>query len=120
MALSWDDVVALAPGLSEVSAEAQALIIEHVELLVGPKKWGGLVDMGQRYLACHLGTLALQAATSGGQAVGPVVSRTVGPVSHTFAVLSSGTTAASLATTTYGSEYAALRRLLPSRFGLTS
>lgn len=118
MAFDWDDVVALAPSLSAISAEAQALILAHVALQVGPVKWGALQDAGSIYLAAHLGTLALNAAGGSTQAVGPVVSQTVGPVSRAFAVLTTTAGGGSFDSTSYGQEYARLRALLPTRFGL--
>ncbi len=120
MSIDWDDVVALAPALEDLEEAAQDLILEHVALLVGPKKWGRLQDMGQIYLAAHLGTLVLRSSAAGGsQAVGPVQSESVGDVSRTYAVLgaSGGGLGASIGSTDWGREYRTLLTLLPSRFG---
>lgn len=122
--ISWDDVVQLAPALEDLEQATQDLLLDHVERLVPASKWGDVVDIGRMYLAAHLGTLVLRASSSGGsssQAVGPVVSETVGQVSRTFAVLSStsgGGFEGSLTSTTWGREYVELRRTLPARFGL--
>jgi hypothetical protein len=120
MAITWTDVEALAPALSTVSAEAQALILAQVARQVGPNKWGALVDDGQLYLAAHLGSAVLSAASSGdgGSVVGPVVSESVGPVSRTFAVLAAASSSSSAFASTWGQEYVRLRKLLPTRFGL--
>jgi len=119
--ITWADVVLIAPGLSSIDEDSQDAVLAYVQRLVAPAKWGDWVDMGMTFLAAHYGTLVQRSlATSGSssQAVGPVVSETVGPVARTFAVLtsSSGSGDASLTTTNWGREYVELRRSLPSRF----
>lgn len=114
MSITWADVVELAPDLSTTTVAAQNLILAHVALQVGPTQWGTYEAMGQLYLAAHLGTLQ---ARGGSAAVGPVTSETVGPVSRSYG--STATAAAGLLNSTpYGSEYARLRALLPTRFGM--
>ena len=117
MSVSWDDVAALSPSLAAVSAEAQALIIAMVDRQVGEAQWGDLFPDGQILLAAHLGALTLNTAGGSSQAVGPVVSQTVGPVSRSFAVLTTSGAAGSFDSTTWGQEYARLRRMLPVRVG---
>lgn len=122
--ITWDDVLLIAPGLSSLEEDSQDAILLHVQRLVAPAKWGDLLDMGMTFLAAHFGTLVQRSTATAGagssQAVGPVVSETVGPVARTFAVLTSGSGAggdASLTSTNWGREYVELRRMLPSRFG---
>lgn len=113
MSVTWDDVVALAPALSDVSADGQTQILATVALQVGPNQWGTLQDAGQLALARHLGTLTLRGS---GASSGALVSETVGPLSRTFAapVLTAG----AFGSTPWGAEYARLRALLPALFGL--
>lgn len=113
--ITWDDVVAIAPSLSAVSAEGQAIILDFVELQVTEGQWG--VDrarLGRIFLAAHLGSLAITTAT----AAGPIASETVGPLSRTYmaAAASAGATGA----TSWGKQYQAMRMALPARFGLTA
>jgi hypothetical protein len=123
MAVTWTDVVALAPSLVDVPVEAQTLILAQVARQVGPVKWGAWVDDGRLYLAAHLGAMYLsadEAGGGGGSVVGPVQSETVGPVSRTFAILSSsaGSSSAAFDATAWGQEYKRLRSLLVSTVGL--
>lgn len=119
--ITWDNVTVLAPALAALEEESQDLILDHVKRLLAPSKWGDLIDIGQAYLAAHLGTLVLRTSTTGSssQSVGPVVSETVGSVSRTYAVLTagSGLGTTSLSTTDWGREFINLRMQLPSRFG---
>lgn len=112
MAIVWTDVTAAAPALSAVSSTAQTQILAAVALQVGPNQWGALQTDGQLALARHLGAVALQPVSG----AGPVISETVGPVSRSFANLAQ--TSAGLESTPWGREYARLRALLPTRFGL--
>lgn len=127
--ITWDDVAALAPALADIEVESQDLIIAHVSRVLKAARWGDLIDVGQTYLAAHLGALVLRATGGAGgsssQAVGPVVSETVGQVSRTYAVLtqSSGTGGAgdaSLASTDWGREFVALRDRLVTHCGLVT
>lgn len=112
MSVTWADVTALAASLSTVPIAGQTQILATVALQVSASQWGALQDAGQLALARHLGAVS-QRPTSG---AGPVLSETVGPISRTFANLSSSD--AELQSTPWGAEYARLRRLLPCRFGL--
>jgi len=111
--ITWSDVTAIAPELSDVSAQGQAAILAHVALQVGETEWGDYAAMGQAYLAAHLGALALSSAGAGGA----VQSESVGTVSVTYAV-NAAVLGAGLDSTTWGREYSRVRALLPCTFGL--
>lgn len=111
--ISWTDVLAIAPTLT-IPTAAQTLILAQVTRQVGSVQWGDWQADGQLYLAAHLGTVALRGT---GGVSGQVTSETVGQVSRTFSTTSLAA-AGDTSTTSYGVEYARIRALLPTRFGL--
>lgn len=110
-AITWSDVVAIAPELSSVGASTQAAILADVYTEVVVDNWysEARANRAAKYLAAHLATLTVGAR--GG--AGPVQSRSVGQVSESFAVsVAEGSN--NLDSTAYGKEY---RRLLRLAFG---
>lgn len=115
--ISWDDVTTVAPELSAVPTDTRTAILADVALQISVTAWGGSdrADMASKYLAAHLGTLALGGANGGG----PVVSEVVGQVSRSYAS-PMGNTPGSEGSTRYGLEFMRLRRaLVMSRAGFT-
>lgn len=110
--ITWDDVEAIAPELASVAEAAQTIVLAAVGKQVGSGQWGDLQKEGQLALAAHMGTLVARSAG----AVGPVVSRTVGPVSTTYSVIAGAV--GSLGSTGWGQEYMRLILILPSCRGL--
>lgn len=106
--ITWPDVVVIAPGLSALSAEAQAVILADVEAEVLSPSWpADVIDRAKKHLAAHL-------AYSGGYlndgaapaASGAVVSESVGPISRTYAApVSSTSDPGQYGSTKYGIEY---------------
>lgn len=113
--MTWADVVALAPALSTVGATRQTQILAEVGREVDGDAWGDLAVDGALYLAAHKGTVTLLslAGSGAGASVGPVTSESLGPMSRSYGALSSGSSSIDpdLARTSYGLEYARLRRL---------
>jgi hypothetical protein len=111
--ITWNDVLAIAPSLATgVSSGAQTIILAAVGKQVGSGQWDTLQTEGQLALAAHMGILVKRSAG----VVGPVISETVGPVTRTYALLSSAL--GSLGSTSWGMEYQRLMQLLPSCRGL--
>lgn len=110
----WNDVLALAPELSTVTAGAQTDILAHVNTALAVDVWGGEAGastrLGRIYLAAHFGTISLQGGTG---AAGPVVSESAGELSRSYAwsVQQGGTD--SLESTAYGKLYKAMVQRLP-------
>lgn len=97
MAITWDDVVAIAPELSTVSVEMQNALIAYVEEEISSTTWGARAARGKVYLAAHLATMSARVGSAG-----PVTSETVGSVSRSYAVDASSAPSGS---TSYGAEY---------------
>ena len=107
MAISWSDVVKIAPELSTLAVDTQNEILADVDLEVDPGTWNEFADKGRKYLAAHLGTLARPGSVG---VAGPVTSETLGPMSRSYSV-EGATDAGALSSTRYGVEYARTRRI---------
>ena len=108
MEITWDDVVAIAPELAALSAEAKASFLAHVNASFNLAAFSDdpLVATPQLRLArillgAHLGTLGIRAQSSGG-GTGEVTSETVGGISRTFKVSSSAEVMEGLDLSAYG------------------
>jgi hypothetical protein len=109
MALTWDDVVAVAPELSATPEESQTALLGYATAQVEPTVWGDLTNNGIVYLAAHLATLA---RLRGG---GMVTSERVGALARTYQTSKAGDGALEL--TSYGAEYRRLLKLLAVAVG---
>lgn len=108
MAFTWAaDVVPIAPNLATAPAATQTLVLAIVDRQIDVGVWGAFADDGRRYLAAHLGTLAI---TGGAGAAGPVTSESLGAMSRSYASLT-GNIDPTLATTRFGVEYFRLLRI---------
>lgn len=103
MAITWAQVVLIAPELSTVATATQNLLLVIVDRQIDGEVWGSYADDGALYLAAHLGTLA----NGGAAGAGPVTSETLGPMSRSYGMPSgvSGT----FGTTRYGVMFEQLR-----------
>jgi hypothetical protein len=110
MAITWSNVVNIAPETAALPVGAQSQILTTVARELNPDSWGSRLGDGSAYLAAHMATLALR------QGSGPTSSEQLGPMATTFVNLIQihGT----LGTTAYGVEYLRMVRLLPSALGL--
>ena len=93
-------VLAIAPELSEASAEAWDIVLEDVAGQVGGN-WGAKQEIAQRYLAAHRLTLILH--TEKGASV---TSERTGDVATTYATPS----ADDYSETVYGREFERIRK----------
>jgi hypothetical protein len=121
VAITWADVVAIAPSLSTgVGVTAQAMIIAFVTEVVDDSDdaWGdgALYTMGASLLAAHFGSLVKTNSANGAQ--GPVTSMAQGDTSKSFAAPTFDASEGALGATSYGRNYLALVATLPSSFGL--
>lgn len=101
MAISWTDVVAIAPHLSSTPVATQNAVLAMATRWVSDVSWGVHADDGRTYLAAHLAS----SSVSGNQA-GPILSETLGPMSRSYAGagLPPGVKG-SLALSTYGATF---------------
>lgn len=112
-AITWTQVVLLAPELETLPSGAQDLILDYVNqaLPVGP--WGGesgpKLKLGRIYLAAHMGTLT--ASGSGG--LGQITEVSEGDVVTKFA--EAAKSGSSLDQTSYGQEFKRLGRTTSAR-----
>ncbi len=106
-AITWDDVVALAPLLSTVDEDGQDIILAYVNEALDVRHFGGEAGTKTRlariYLAAHFGTMSMPGA--GGSAAGPVISESAGGLSITYANMVSGSGSGSLQRTSYGAMF---------------
>lgn len=109
MAITWPDVVAIAPELAATDPTAQTAILAIVSRQVAdPDAWGSYFDDAAKYLAAHYGTL------SRSRGKGPISDESVGQLSRSYApLLQFGM----LGQTAYGVEYQRLSRLTPAALG---
>lgn len=108
MAITWTDVVNIAPELSTVATDTQTAILADVALQMPAEVWGTMLDTGSKYLAAHLATVT---SRRGGGGAGPLTSETVGQVSRSYAAPLKAT---SIMSTPYGVEYDRLLMNLPA------
>lgn len=108
MAITWQDVVNIAPALSTLEPAAQSQILGYVDLHIDDTIWLSRADEGRAYLAAHLGTLNKM------QGRGPITGEHLGPAGVSFAsMLQFG----ALGLTSYGLQYDYLIHLLPTALG---
>lgn len=106
MAITWTDVLNVAPDLSTVPNAARAAILDTVFQQLVEDVWGNRYDDACAYLAAHYGTVYLRGANG---PAGPLASESVGPVSRAYMAFSPPGSDPTLDSTSYGKEY---RRLL--------
>lgn len=112
-AITWSQVVLLAPELETLPSGTQDLILDYVNqtLPVGP--WGGedgpKIKLGRIYLAAHMGSLT----ASGTGGLGQITEVAEGDVITRFAEAAKN--ASSLDQTSYGQEFKRLGRTTSSR-----
>ena len=114
MAITWADVVVIAPKLSTVPIPTQNSILATTLKLLNVGVWGDVLDEGHKYLCAHMGTQYLSASTGVG-AVGAVSKYKVGPVEVSYQTPTAGTsgggiTDTDLSATSYGQTYLMFRR----------
>lgn len=108
MAVTPEDVRAIAPELDSVPTDLIERFIAMAERRVNRKAWGARADDGVTCLAAHLLTMRKRGAS--GQ-TGPLASVSVGDVSQSFAVQAS-TDGKNYNATSYGQEFATLQSLV--------
>lgn len=106
MAVTPEDVRAIAPELAERYDEDLERWIAQAERRVNRRAWGARADDGVTFLAAHL---ALRASQGSKAPAGPVASVAVGDVSQSFATPAE---ADSYDTTFAGQQYKELLRLV--------
>jgi hypothetical protein len=111
VAISWDDVVAIAPELVTTPVDGQNTILDDVNTQISDAVWDSAAeaDMGRRYLAAHAGTLARLKGR------GPITSESLGPQARSYGSLVAMATG-SLALSAYGAEYERRARLQSCTF----
>lgn len=114
MAVTWLDVLCIAPELATVPPASQACLLADVLLELEPDSWGVKYDLAVKYLLAHRAAIFLRNQT-GVSATGVLVEETVGQVSRKFAnVTMSANHADDLDLTSYGQFF---RRLLMGTLG---
>ena len=112
MAVTKADVLRIAPELASLTSYSDAdwdAFIADASSQVNPTYWGARADLGVKYLTAHL--IAIGNPQAGGRLV---ASRTVGPVSESYATPQMDQS--SLGATRFGAEFKRLRRSLGQRF----
>lgn len=104
MSVSVDDVLDIAPELSDEDSDRVSRFIERASLQVNTDVWGDLVDMGITYLTAHMMTLANRSGTNG-----TLSKEKVGDLERAYSVPSTST---GFESTTYGAEYLRMRKTL--------
>lgn len=94
-------VIAIAPELSDVTAEAWTSVLADVALQVTEKVYGAKQEPAQRYLAAHRLTLIARSDKGG-----VVTSERTGDVATTYSAGSGG----DYSETVYGREFERIRR----------
>lgn len=124
MALTWADVVLVAPDLASLGSSAQTAILADVADQMNVAAWGSQerADRAGAYLAAHIAVAGGYTGLGASAATGAVASQTAGPYSITYAS-SSGSDGASssLGSTRWGQEY--MRRVktqVVGRIGLVA
>lgn len=114
IAITWAEVIALAPELAAVSIDGQNQVIAQVLLEINPSAWGSdtRAKAAALWLARHMATI-----NGKGGVAGPVTEVHAGAVGKSFGMLAQWKSL--LATTRYGQEYLRLIRLWLPRFALT-
>lgn len=115
MAVTWADVILIAPDLSSVASGSQNAILADVStILSNASAWPttAMHDLAKKYLCAHFGALTLRATGGGSSAgAGPVSTEAVGDVSVSYTnPMAFDLSQAGLASTTWGLQFMALRR----------
>ena len=110
MAITWANIVAIAPSLSTVPSASQTILMSMAAAQMDSTLWGDLYDAGQTYLTAHLAQLGILGGS------GPVTQETVGDLSVSYA--SPKLLGSSMFLTSYGVEYERLSRLLSGVLGM--
>jgi hypothetical protein len=100
----WQDVINIAPYLTEVTAAptgTQQAILASVLIQVDDTAWGEFADLGRAYLAAHMAAL--------GRGRGYVTAESVGPFSRSYGALP--VTARYLSLSVFGVEYLRLLKI---------
>lgn len=84
-------VLTYASALSAIDPEPLQSIVDATALMISLEAWGSKAFDAHKNLAAHFGSKALSSGTGGG-ASGPVTSRSIGPLSVSYAapVMSAG------------------------------
>ena len=116
-AITWSNVTDFAANLSTVDADAAAAILAYANSVLDVSLFGGedgaTLRLLRIYLAAHLGTAGLRAASG---ASGPVVSESVGGIARSYAVAAAATDT-ELQSTAWGQAYLTMLRGSPARIG---
>jgi hypothetical protein len=110
--IAWSDVTAVDAALSAVSAGAQTMFLAEANALYASAfdgTSGPRYKLARVYLAAHRGRVSLESASG---AAGPVVSKTIGGMSKTYAAPTSGDSD-DLDLTRWGRAYRDLCRTSP-------
>lgn len=123
-AITWGDVLAIAPSLTTITETARADIVGHVNEMVAASEFGGedsyTYRLARMQLAAHLGTLIKRGSAGGGSAAtGAVVSESVGGISRSYAqsAASDDSSTSGLSSTPYGLAYLELLGASPASCG---
>ena len=101
------------PALAAVPDSSVNKWLDRASKMVNPDIWGELLDDGVTYLAAHLMVCA-GIVTGASAAAGAVKSKSVGPVSVTYATTDGGSASDNdLERTPYGRIFKALRATRP-------
>lgn len=116
--ITWDNVVDVVASLATgVSANAQELILGHVNRVVAADVFGGddspTYMLAKAYLAAHYGYLN----KTGNGAQGPTTSRSVGGISEGFANLIGPGVDPMIGSTAYGRAFLSMANHSPARAG---
>ena len=104
MSLTWNDVTAMAPELSDVPVAAQTEILSNVDDLP-TDVWGPRLTQGQLALARHLGTMQKRKGQPG-----QLGAKHVGDIAATYV---HGPNPSAYSSTSYGVEFERLLMALP-------
>lgn len=121
-AITWPDVVAIAPELASLSVTAQTLILDHVNTALNVSVFGGEASpklrLARVFLAAHYGTVA---TTGGAVLAGPVTAESAGGLSRSYATtFATDAFGGPWGSTAYGQSFAALLRSSPARLPVVS
>lgn len=108
MALTWAEVILVAPELAGLSVNTQNAILANVARQVNATAWGDKANDGMVYLAAHLGTLTKR------KGAGPVTMEKLGAMERGYGMIPGHD---ALALTAYGVEYERMIKLLPVALG---
>lgn len=121
--IAWTDVLAFASGLSEVAADAQALILGYVNECYDESLFGGEDSFEYKLLrvmlAAHIASSATEEGSGGASAGGLVAGETLGKISRTFTYsnIQASASDSGLQTTGYGRQVRSMIRSSPARVG---